>query len=164
MIFMVTDYTFNGVLSGRRKSRNIPLRHRLQPKALPSSLSLKWQLYRGTDTVLLASGQEDYLAFVRRILPVMKIYRQQRERLAAVALDPTAQKLLDVLNQETSIKWGDLPDKADADWSEASRAAAILCVANLCEASPTRIRLSEYGDKMLAESSQLHQAHTRVEG
>ena len=76
-----------------------------------------------------------------------------RERLAAVTLDPVAKRLLEALDRETSIRWEDLPEKADADWGEACRAAAILALANLCEASPTRIRLSEYGDKMLAKSA-----------
>ena len=82
-----------------------------------------------------------------------KLERQHRERLAAVSLDPAAKRLLSALDRETSIKWDDLPDKVDCDWSEASRAAALLAGANLCEVSPTRIRLSEYGDKLLAEES-----------
>ena len=82
-----------------------------------------------------------------------KLERQHRERLAAVSLDPPAKRLLNTLDRETSIKWDDLPDKAGCDWGEASRAAALLAGANLCEVSPTRIRLSEYGDKLLAEES-----------
>ena len=82
-----------------------------------------------------------------------KLERQHRERLAAVSLDEAAKRLLNALDRETSIKWDDLPEKADCDWSEASRAAALLTGANLCEVSPTRIRLSEYGDKLLAEES-----------
>ena len=40
-----------------------------------------------------------------------KLERQHRERLAAVALDPAAKKLLNALDRETSVKWEDLPDK-----------------------------------------------------
>ena len=92
----------------------------------------------------------------------MKLERQHRERLAAVSLDPTAQKLLHALDRETSIRWEDLPDRAEGDWSEASRSAALLAGANLCEVSPTRIRLNEYGDKMLAESPQTERATSKV--
>ncbi len=94
-----------------------------------------------------------------------KLERQHRERLAAVSLDEAAKRLLNTLNRETSIKWDDLPEKADCDWSEASRAAALLARANLCEVSPTRIRLSEYGDKLLAEESvQVAEAIPEVAG
>ena len=94
-----------------------------------------------------------------------KLERQHRERMAAVALDPAAKRLLNALDRETSIKWEDLPDKTGGDWSEASRAAALLARANLCEVSPTRIRLSEYADKLLAEeSAQAAEALTEVAG
>ena len=145
---MTTNYTFNNVLS--RKREPLPLRHSLRP----SDLSFKWGVYRGAETEPIRFGQTDYRAFIQRVLPLMRIYRQNRERLAAVALDDAAQRLLKALDRETSIKWEDISDKADADWSEASRAASILSLANLCEASPTRIRLSEFGDKMLAKSEQ----------
>ena len=82
----------------------------------------------------------------------MKVNSQQRERLAAVALDVVAMRLLEVLDKETSIRWEDLPKKTDSDWSEAARAITILSSANLCEASPTRIRLSNYGGRLLAEN------------
>ena len=84
---------------------------------------------------------------------LIKLERQRREREAGVWLDPVAPKLLSALNSETSIRWEDIPDRAECEWSEAMRAAALLVGANLCEVSPTRIRLSEYGDKTLAESS-----------
>ena len=91
------------------------------------------------------------------------LHRQHSERLAAVSLDPVAKRLLRVLDRETSIRWEDLPERIEAEWEEACRAATILAIANLCEASPTRIRLSDYGDKLLAESSQYSQAYTSVE-
>ena len=82
-----------------------------------------------------------------------KLQRQHGERLAAVCLDEHAQKLLHALDRETSIRWENLPDRVESDWSDASRAAALLAGAHLCEVSPTRIRLSEYGNKLLAEST-----------
>ena len=151
---MLTDNTFSKMLSGGGMSNMIPVRHQFPTKGLPSDSILKWGLYRSADSKPFTFGQTDYSAFVQRILPLVKLQRQQDERLAAVALDETAQKLLEVVNRETSIRWEDLPEKADADWGEACRAAAILALANLCEASPTRIRLSAYGDKMLAKSVQ----------
>ena len=93
---------------------------------------------------------------------LQKLQRQHRERLAAVSLDPAAQKLLNALDMETSIRWEDLPDKTEGGWSEAARSAALLAGANLCEVSPTRIRLTEYGDKLLAESPSADQANLEV--
>lgn len=81
----------------------------------------------------------------------MKESFKQGERLAAVSLNPTAKRLFDVLDKETSIRWEELPDKTDSEWSEVARAVAILSKANLCEASPTRIRISDYGDRLLSE-------------
>lgn len=95
---------------------------------------------------------------------LLKLERRHRERVAAVSLDPVAKRLLNALDRETSIKWADLPDKAEGDWSEASRAAALLAGANLCEVSPTRIRLSEYGDKLLTEDSEAVAAIPEVAG
>ena len=91
-----------------------------------------------------------------------KLARQRRERLAGVWLDPAARKLLTALDRETSIRWEDIPDMAECKWSEAARAAALLAGANLCEVSPTRIRLSEYGDKLLAEPSLTEQTSHEV--
>ena len=68
-------------------------------------------------------------------------------------MDEHAQKLLHALDRETSIRWENLPDRVESDWSDASRAAALLAGAHLCEAGPNRIRLSEYGNKLLAEST-----------
>ena len=81
-----------------------------------------------------------------------KMLRQHQERLVAVRLDEHARKLLHALDKETSIRWENLPDRVESDWSDASKAAALLAGANLCEAGPNRIRISEYGDQLLAES------------
>ena len=94
-----------------------------------------------------------FTGFARRYSNAIKLEQQHRERLAAVWMDETAQKLLNVLDRETSIRWENLPHRAESDWSEAARAAALLVGANLCEVSPTRIRLNEYGDRLLAELS-----------
>ena len=80
-----------------------------------------------------------------------KLQRQHGERLAAVFLDQPALNLLYALDREISIRWENLPDRTKSDWSETSRATALLAGANLCEVSPTRIRLSEYGSKLLVE-------------
>ena len=90
-----------------------------------------------------------------------KLERQHRERLAGVGLAPAAGRLLNALDRETSIRWENIPDRAECDWNEAARAVALLAGANLCEASPTRIRLSEYGDKLLADLAE--QASHEVE-
>jgi len=117
------------------------------------------------NTMPIDYGHVNYRAFASRFMELLKLERQHRERVAAVALDPAAQELMNALNRETSIKWDDLPDKADSDWAEASRAAALLAGANLSEVSPTRIRLSEYGDKLLAEeSAQANEAIPEVAG
>lgn len=125
-------------------------------------LVLSWGLHQDTNPVPLAAGQVDFLAFARRTEGLVKLERQHRERLAAVALDTGAKTLLSALDRETSIRWEDLPDRAGGDWSEASRSAALLAGANLCDVSPTRIRLNEHGDKLLAESSQAGEAESEV--
>lgn len=119
-------------------------------------------LYRDNNPIPVVFRQLDPIVLSSTIAELRKIERQHQERLAAVALDQTALKLLDALNQETSVRWGDLPEIADCEWSEASRSAALLVGANLCEVSPTRIRLNEYGDKLLAESSPANEALPEV--
>ena len=128
-------------------------------------MRLLWALYQEPNPTPVNFGHidpDDVLAFATRTMSLLKLERQHRERLAGVSLDPTAQKLLCALDQETSIRWEDLPEKAESVWSEASRSAALLVGANLCEVSPTRIRLNEYGDKLLAESSSADEANREV--
>ena len=125
-------------------------------------LSFIWGLYKGTDSTPVSFGQVNYLALTRKISSLLKLERQHRERLAAVSLDLSAQMLLNVLDKETSIKWEDLPASAECDWSKAARAASLLAGANLCDVSPTRIRLSEFGDKMLAGSPTLEGIYSEI--
>ena len=133
------------------------------PQSTPNTdWSLQWSLHQNMNPRPVAFGHVDMFAFASTVAGLLKLKRQHQERLAAVWLDETAQTLLSSLDQETSIRWEDLPDKADCDWSEASRSAALLVGANLCEVSPTRIRLNEYGDKLLAESSPIEEALPEV--
>ena len=125
-----------------------------QTNILPDTpLSFRWGVYQDMNPIPIDYGHVNYWALASKVANLLKLERQHRERVAAVALDPAAKKLLNALDRETSVKWDDLPDKADGNWSDASRAAALLARANLCEVSPTRIRISEYGDKLLAEES-----------
>ena len=112
--------------------------------------------------IFVAPGQVDFSYQTSGFSELIKLERQRREREAGVWLDSAAQKLLSALDRETSIRWEDIPDMAECDWSEATRAAALLAGANLCEVSPTRIRLSEYGVKLLAESSLTEQTSHEV--
>ena len=125
-------------------------------------LSLRWGVHQDPNPEPFARGQVDFPSFVLRYADLLKLERQHRERLAAVALDEPAQKLLNALDQETSIRWEDLLEKTEGDWAVASRSAALLVSANLCEVSPTRIRLNEYGDKLLAESSITGEDHSEI--
>ncbi len=75
---------------------------------------------------------------------------QNGDSLAAVYLDVTAARLLDALNRMTSIRWGDLPDVVDGGWDDALRSVALLSRADLCDASSTSLRLSEHGERLLA--------------
>ncbi|MCY4474423.1 MAG: hypothetical protein OXC83_03185 [Chloroflexi bacterium] len=127
-----------------------------------TELSLSWGVHQGRNPEPVIRGQIDFPSFMLRIADLLKLERQHRERLAAVALDEAAQGLLNALDQETSIRWEDLLEKTEGDWGVASRSAALLVGANLCEVSPTRIRLNEYGDKLLAESSMTDEAHTEI--
>ncbi len=159
---MTTESFPNTELAGANlEAGSVPQFH--YPRLIPRhSLSLKWRLHQDVNPAPIAFGQVDFAEFVSRLDSLLKLQRQHREKLAAVSLDPDAQRLLSALDQETSIRWEDLPDRAGCDWSAASRSAALLAGANLCEASPTRIRLNEYGDKLLAESSSVGQAAPEV--
>ena len=166
---MATDPLFNSQLSGRNiADRNVAertyRRFDIESFDLRSALNFRWGVYRDTNPDPLVFGQVSYPLLRRRLAELQKLERRHRERVAAVSLDSAAQRLLGALDRETSIRWEELPDRAGSDWSEASRAAALLAGANLCDASPTRIRLSDYGDKLLAESSPADQAHAKVAG
>ena len=156
------------VLANESSSTNLETKSYLGYGYLPASprhhqpAQLRWGVFQPTNPIPVAYGQVHFSAFVNRISSLLKLERQHRERLAGVSLDPTAQKLLCALDRETSIRWEDLPEKAESVWSEASRSAALLVGANLCEVSPTRIRLNEYGDKLLAESSSADEANREV--
>lgn len=127
-------------------------------------LSLRLELRRDT-----SSGTEsrsvsvEFSAFSRWVADLQKLQRQHRERQAAVYLDATAQRLLDALDRETSIRWEDLSDVVQAEWRDVLRSVALLAGANLCEAGPARIRLSEHADKLLAESDSADQVNSEVE-
>ena len=161
-IAMITDSVYNTELSGANPDSRPPSGYGYIQSIPYPQWSLRWGLYQERNSTPIAYGQVDFSALAGRVADLIKLERQHRERLAAVSLDPAAQKLLSALDRETSIRWQDLPDRAECGWSEASRSAALLAGANLCEASPTRIRLNEYGDKLLAESSSAVQANPEV--
>ena len=128
----------------------------------------RWYVQPGDiDSEPTAFGQVGLYALQQKLTALQKLERQFQERVAAVTLDPVAQKLLDSLDRETSIRWEDLPDKVDCNWSEACRSAALLARprrgANLGEVSPTRFRLTEYGDKLLSESPLTRRTHSAIE-
>ena len=77
------------------------------------------------------------------------LQRQNGDRLAAVYLDATAPRLLDALGRMASIRWEALPDAVDGGWDDVLRSVALLSGADLCEASPTGLRLSEHGKELL---------------
>ena len=135
-----------------------------QPVSL-SHFSLRWGVFKnsGSDVeVPVVFGQGDLSALARWVVEVQKLERQKQERLAAVYLDPTAQQLIDALDRKTSIRWEDLPNMVEGKQHDILRSVVLLAGANLCEASPTRLRLSEYGDKLLSESSMNEQASSEV--
>lgn len=129
---------------------------------LPRNLRFRWGTYQDKQSSPIASGQTTVQDVASRMVGLLKLERQYQERMAGVSLDSDAQKLLSVLDRETSIKWDDILDKAEGDWSDMSRAIALLAGANLCEASPTRLRLSENGVRLLAELSSDEEAEFGV--
>lgn len=136
-----------------------------QPQPIVSPhWSFRWGVFSnsGSDVeVPVAFGQWDLSALARWVVEVQKLERQNQERLAAVYLDPTAQQLIDALDRKTSIRWEDLPNMVEGKPHDVLRSVVLLAGANLCEASPTRLRLSEYGDKLLATGAE--QANSEVE-
>lgn len=137
-----------------------------QPQPIvPPHWSFRWGVFSnsGSDVeVPVAFGQWDFSALARWVIEVQKLERQNQERLAAVYLDPTAQQLIDALDRKTSIRWEDLPNMVEGKPHDVLRSVVLLAGANLCEASPTRLRLSEYGDKLLALSSMDEQVSSEV--
>ena len=131
-----------------------------------SHYSLRLSVFRnsGSDMeVPVVSGQGDLSAFARWAVGLQKLERQNREHLAAVYMNSTARQLLGALDRKTSIKWENLLDEVKGEFPDILRSVVLLAGANLCDASPTRLRLSEYGDKLLAESSAAEQANSEVE-
>lgn len=127
-------------------------------------LSLRLELRRDTSSGTESrSVRVEISAFTRWVADLQKLQRQHRERQAAVYLDATARRLLEALDRRTSIRWEDLPDVVQAEWRDVLRSVALLAGANLCEAGPTRIRLSEHADKLLAESASADQVNSEVE-
>ena len=82
-----------------------------------------------------------------------KLDRGQRDRVAEVASDQTARQVLDLLDQNTSIRWGDLVEQTGLAWPDVCRSVAFLTRAGICEPGPIRVRLSELGAILLAEST-----------
>lgn len=154
----------NTELSGTNQEEQLNPGHLFRSRITPANWMYRWSVHQGPSPEPLAFGQMGYIELVRQLVGLQKLQRQHRENLAAVSLDLAAQRLLSALDRETSIRWEDLPDRTDAEWSDATRAAALLAGANLCEASPTRFRLNEYGDRLLAESSLADEATAEVAG
>ena len=76
----------------------------------------------------------------------------QRKRLAGVALDHAASVLFAVLDENTSVRWIDLVEHTDLTWPDVCRGIAVLVDAGICQPGPSRVRLTETGANMLAES------------
>ncbi len=77
---------------------------------------------------------------------------EQRNRIAGVALDRDARRVLKVLDDSTSLRWIDIMHATDMEWPEACKGIAMLVWAGLCEPGPLRFRLTEAGVKLLEES------------
>ena len=135
-----------------------------KPNDIQSGWSFRWSVQpQGIDSEPTYFGEVDVLPLLRRLAVLEKLERLHRERLAAVMFDTVAQTLFNFLDRETSIRWEDLPNKADAKWSETCKSVALLAGANLCEVGPTRFRLTEYGDKLLSESPLSGRTHPAIE-
>lgn len=114
---------------------------------------LKWSLHSTVTSDPIVSGHVAAYPFLLQQVELQKLQRRRRERLAAVSLDDVAKRLLQVMNRETSIRWEELSDEVASDWTKVCRATALLAEANLCEVSPTRFRLSDYGAELLSQST-----------
>jgi len=148
--------------SGANLGTELPFGYGLPLSVIYPELSFQWGVYKKEELAPVAYGQIGFFALASRLSDLLKLERQHQERLAAVSLDACAQRLLSALDKKTSIQWEDLPASAEGDWCEVSRAATLLAGANLCDANPTRIRLSEHGDRLLAESRLYEQMDSQV--
>ena len=79
--------------------------------------------------------------------------RGKRDRIAEVASDQTARQVLDLLDQNTSIRWAELAEQTGLAWPDVCRSVAFLTRAGICEPGPIRVRLSEMGAILLTEST-----------
>lgn len=115
-----------------------------------------WRIERnvaGSDEVVPLSSGKQPLTFVKTILEnLIKYERQRRDRIAGIAVDESARRVLEVLNEHTSVRWQDLDKQTDLDWPELCRGISILASADMCEAGSLRVRLSEFADRILTES------------
>lgn len=76
----------------------------------------------------------------------------QRKRSAGVALDQAASMLVAVLDEKTSVRWIDLVEHTNLTWPDVCRGIAVLVDAGMCQPGPSRVRLTETGASILAES------------
>lgn len=91
------------------------------------------------------------LGVVQRAMERLTKWEQRRrDRIAGVYLDEASLKMLGVLDRETSIRWGELTKMTGLEPSDALRVVALLASAELCEAGPLRVRLSDVGDMLLS--------------
>ncbi len=146
---MRTPYVYHSETSATNLETNSPSDYGVANRSVFQPLSFQWRIVHDSKPTPVAYGQVGYLALVSRFSDLLKLERQIKERTAAVSLNSGALQLMDALDKETSIRWEDLPERSGGDWMEACRAATLLAGANLCDASPTRLRLTEHGHRML---------------
>ena len=87
----------------------------------------------------------------REDAPARELDKIQRDRIAEVATDHMARRILDLLDLNTSIRWEDLAEQTGMAWPDVCRSVAFLTRAGICEAGPVRVRLSQLGAILVAE-------------
>lgn len=79
-----------------------------------------------------------------------KMRRRRRDALAGVYLDQNADSVLMLLNRVTAISWEELQRSLGIGWPETCRGVAMLASAGLCDVGSSTLRLSEFGDGVIA--------------
>lgn len=118
--------------------------------------SFVWAIVRsetGSNQFTLLSYGIGYPTLIaQRLGSLRKLEWHIQDRIASVAFDEAATKILQLLDRETSLRWEELSRQSELEWPDVCRGLSILASAQMCDVGSARVRISEVGDRMLSAS------------
>ncbi len=96
---------------------------------------------------IIRAGSVPYDDFRQTLHSFWKWSRIIRDQQAMIAGDKSAQVLLKLLDERTSVRWADLSRESGLPWEDVARGLTILASAQACEAGPLRVRIVESQDQ-----------------